>query len=38
MSKVNDFYKELASKYGDKLEKEAKALADEAKGKKNSQC
>ncbi|EEV5627110.1 TPA: hypothetical protein JLL04_005090 [Escherichia coli] len=34
ISKVNDFYKELASKYGDKLEKEAKALADEAKGKK----
>ncbi|EAA8518314.1 colicin pore forming domain protein, partial [Salmonella enterica] len=32
ISKVNDFYKELASKYGDKLEKEAKALADEAKG------
>ncbi|EFX7485163.1 hypothetical protein EGH81_19680 [Shigella flexneri] len=33
ISKVNDFYKELASKYGEKLAKEARALADEAKGK-----
>ncbi|HAU5602967.1 TPA: hypothetical protein JD320_002142 [Citrobacter koseri] len=34
ISKVNDFYKELTSKYGDKLAKEARELADDAKGKK----
>lgn len=34
ISKVNDFYKELTSKYGDKLAKEARALAEEARGKK----
>lgn len=34
VSKVADFYKELTSKYGEKLAKEAKELATDAKGKK----